>query len=148
MHDHGPAAAVADRSPPSLDLLLAERQLRAAERAHGGVLNIVSHHQVTFLRRQRHSHRLNDIMTLSHDIGVLGRLHCCDRDSTCDRSMRAVLRFRAGSSPRFGSQHNAQKDCGRGVLPFTKTNFMCRLQKRSRTRCNVEGGCRMVGSLR
>jgi hypothetical protein len=25
------------------------------------------------------------------------------------------------------SEHNAQKDCGLGLLPFTKTNFMCRL---------------------
>ena len=25
--------------------------------------------------------------------------------------------------PPIDLQHNAQKDCGRGVLPFTKTNF-------------------------
>jgi hypothetical protein len=25
----------------------------------------------------------------------------------------------------IASQQNAQKDCGRGVLPFTKTNLMC-----------------------
>ena len=129
MHDHGPAAAVADRSPPSLDLLLAERQLRAAERADGGVLNIVSHHQVTFLRRQRHSHRLNDIMMLSHDIGVRGRLHCCDRDSTCDRSMRAVLRFRAGSSPRLAHNTTRRKIAG-GVSCHSPKRISCAASKR------------------
>jgi hypothetical protein len=55
MHDHGSTAAITDRSPPSLDLLLAERQLRAAERADCGVLDIVNHHQVTFFGRQRQS---------------------------------------------------------------------------------------------
>src|SRR5262249_56144296 len=28
--------------------------------------------------------------------------------------------------PPIDLQHNAQKDCGRGVLPFTTTNFICR----------------------
>ena len=31
----------------------------------------------------------------------------------------------------IGSQHNAQKDSGRGVLPFTKTNFICGLPLKS-----------------
>jgi len=30
----------------------------------------------------------------------------------------------------MGSQHRAQKDCGLGVPPFTKMNFMCRLPRR------------------
>ena len=30
----------------------------------------------------------------------------------------------------MGSPHRAQKDCDRGVLPFTKMNFMCRLRRR------------------
>ena len=63
------------------------------------------------------------------------------RDNRRDRSKSDGCQGLVDSSLRSNSQHNAQKDSGRGVLPFTKTNFMSRIPNaqhlRRRTRANL-----------